>query len=143
MKSPFYFIVESLINKRYNNTKSISGLDVIISTSEEDYISSNRLAKVIEVPLGYSGPITPGDILLVHHNVFKFYYDMRGKQKSGKSFFKDNRMIDEQTGKVQTFNSMVDALNYMGNDGWEFVQAYIVTVGQSNVYHWLLKKQKE
>ncbi len=90
MKSPFYFIVESLINKRYNNTKSISGLDVIISTSEEDYISSNRLAKVIEVPLGYSGPITPGDILLVHHNVFKFYYDMRGRQKSGKSFFKDN-----------------------------------------------------
>ena len=74
MKSPFYFIVESLINKRYNNTKSISGLDIIISTSEEDYISSNRLAKVIEVPLGYSGPITPGDILLVHHNVFKFYF---------------------------------------------------------------------
>jgi len=27
---------------------------------------------------------------LVHHNVFKFYNDMRGRRKSGKSFFKDN-----------------------------------------------------
>jgi hypothetical protein len=38
---------------------------------------------------------------------------------------------------------MVDALNYMGSDQWEFVQAYIVTTGQQNVYHWLLKKRKQ
>ncbi len=60
-----------------------------------------------------------------------------------RSFFQDTRMKDEQTGKVQSFNSMVDALNYMGNNGWEFVQAYIVTMGQQNVYHWMLRKQKE
>jgi len=59
-----------------------------------------------------------------------------------RSFFQDTRMRDEQTGKVQSFNSMVDALNYMGNNGWEFVQAYVVTTGQNNVYHWLLKKEK-
>lgn len=56
-------------------------------------------------------------------------------------FFQDNRLKDE-TGNVQSFNSMVDALNYMGSFGWEFVQAYVVTVGQQNVYHWLLKKKK-
>lgn len=59
-----------------------------------------------------------------------------------KSMWKDNRLKDEITGKVQVFNSMIDALNYMGEDGWEFVQAYIVTIGQQNVYHWLLKKRK-
>src|SRR6188768_3785976 len=59
-----------------------------------------------------------------------------------KSIWKDNRLKDEITGKVQVFNSMVDALNYMGEDGWEFVQAYIVTIGQQNVYHWLLKRKK-
>lgn len=58
-----------------------------------------------------------------------------------RGFFQDNRMRDE-TGKVQTFNSMVDALNYMGTMGWEFEQAYVVTMGQSNVYHWLLKRNK-
>jgi hypothetical protein len=57
-----------------------------------------------------------------------------------KKYFKDTRIKDEQTGKVKTFNSMVDALNYMGEDGWEFVQAYVVTTNQQNVYRWLLRK---
>jgi hypothetical protein len=60
-----------------------------------------------------------------------------------RSFFQDTRVRDEQTGKVTSFNSMVDALNYMGMKGWEFVQAYVVTTGTQNVYHWLLKKKKE
>jgi hypothetical protein len=55
------------------------------------------------------------------------------------------RLRDEQTGKVAVFNSMIDALNYMGNDGWEFEQAYVVTAGggtsSQNVYHWLLSKR--
>jgi hypothetical protein len=38
---------------------------------------------------------------------------------------------------------MVDALNYMGNNGWDFVQAYVVTNGQQNVYRWLLKMKIE
>ncbi len=31
--------------------------------------------------------------MIVHHNVFKFYYDMRGREKSGKSFFKEDLFI--------------------------------------------------
>ena len=27
----------------------------------------------------------------------------------------------------------------MGAKGWEFAQAYAVTTGSANVYHWLLK----
>ena len=60
-----------------------------------------------------------------------------------RKFFGDNRMVDAD-GKVQEFNSMVDAMNYMGTLGWEFEQAYVVTMGSgagaSNVYHWLLSK---
>lgn len=60
-----------------------------------------------------------------------------------RSIWKDNRLKDEVTGKAQSFNSMVDALNYMCEQGWEFTQAYVVTIGQQNVYHWLLKKKKD
>lgn len=59
-----------------------------------------------------------------------------------RSFFQDTRIRDEQTGKVASFNSMVDALNYMGTKGWEFVQAYVVTSSNQNVYRWLLKMKK-
>lgn len=59
----------------------------------------------------------------------------------------DQRLRDEN-GKVITFNSMVDAMNWMGVRGWEFVQAYVITIpsgvgGVQNVYHWLLKKSTE
>lgn len=49
------------------------------------------------------------------------------------------RLVDEN-GEVIVFNSMIDAMNHMGTLGWEFVQAYVVTTGQQNVYHWLLSK---
>lgn len=97
MQSPFYFIVKPKGERRYNNTKEMAGVEVIISTSEEDHKFSNREAIVIEVPRGYSGPIEPGDILLVHHNAFKFYNDMRGNRRSGRSFLKDNLFfVDEE-----------------------------------------------
>ena len=57
----------------------------------------------------------------------------------GQNPYKDKRIIDEN-GKTKTFNSMVDAMNFMGELGWEFEQAYVVTVGNQNVYHWLLSK---
>jgi hypothetical protein len=95
MKSPFYFIAKPVDGKRYANTKDIGGVELIVSTSEEDHKFSNRFAEVIKTPLGYKGPIEPGDILLVHHNVFKFYNDMRGRQKSSHSFFKDDLFFIE------------------------------------------------
>lgn len=46
----------------------------------------------------------------------------------------------DKNGKAISFNSMVDAMNYMGKLGWKFVQAYVVTTSNQNVYHWLLSK---
>ena len=37
MRSPFYFIVSPNKGRRYDNTKEIGGVDVITSTSEEDF----------------------------------------------------------------------------------------------------------
>jgi hypothetical protein len=55
-------------------------------------------------------------------------------------WFADNRMKDEKTGKPIVFNSMVDALNYMGRQGWVLAQAYPVTIQNQNVYHYLLER---
>lgn len=95
MKSPFYFIAKPMEGKRYDNTKNIGGIELIISTSEEDHKFSNRYAEVVELPLGYEGPILPGDTLIVHHNAFKFYNDMKGRRRSGKSFFRDDLFFIE------------------------------------------------
>lgn len=94
MRSPHGFIVSPLGDVRYNSVRN----GIIISTSKEDASNSNRTARVIELPIGYEGPVEKGDLLIVHHNVFKFYNDMQGREKSGKSFIKDNLFFvdDEQ-----------------------------------------------
>ncbi|WP_051878433.1 hypothetical protein [Chryseobacterium sp. FH1] len=56
------------------------------------------------------------------------------------SFFQSNKVKNED-GSNRIFNSMVDAMNYMGALSWEFQQAYVVTIGQQNVYHWLMRKE--
>ena len=96
MKSPTQFIVKPVNGSRYNNTKSIAGVEFIINTSEEEHKFSNRYAEVIETPLDYTGPIKNGDLLIVHHNVFKFYNDIKGKRRSGKSFFKEDLFFIDQ-----------------------------------------------
>lgn len=59
-----------------------------------------------------------------------------------RKFFQGANFIkNEETGKIQSFNSMVDALNYMGDQGWIFVTAYVLSVSNQNVYHYLLKKE--
>jgi hypothetical protein len=39
--------------------------------------------------------VQQGDTLLVHHNAFKFYNDIRGRRKSGRSFFRDDKFFIE------------------------------------------------
>lgn len=63
-----------------------------------------------------------------------------GQETKFFDFQGSSRIVDPETGKPKVFNSMVDAMNFMGALGWEFVQAYVVTVANQNVYHWLLKR---
>lgn len=49
-------------------------------------------------------------------------------------------LLDEN-GKDIKFNSMVAAMNYMGERSRKFIQAYVVTVSNQNVLHWLLYKE--
>lgn len=58
----------------------------------------------------------------------------------GQNPYEDKRIAGED-GKSLTFNSMVDAMNYMGRFGWEFKQAYVVSISGQNIYHWLLSKK--
>ena len=95
MRALHSFIVEPVNNRRYNNILEFEKADFVTSVSEEDHTVSNRFAKVVSLPLYYEGEIEIGDILLVHHNVFKFYNDMYGRRKSGKSYFKDNLFFIE------------------------------------------------
>ena len=96
MKSPLYFIVKPVGGRRYDNIRDFGGIDFIISSSKEDHTASNRFAEVVSTPSRYSGPIKKGDTLLVHHNVFKYYNDMRGRERSSHNFLRDDLFMVDQ-----------------------------------------------
>jgi hypothetical protein len=41
---------------------------------------------------------------------------------------------------LKKFNSVIDALNYMGKDGWIFVNASPVNAGTTQVFHYGFKE---
>jgi len=87
MRSPHFFIAEPIDGKRY---ASVAKSGLVLSTSKEDHKTTQRQAKIISLPLSYKGGAQVGDILLVHHNTFRLYDDMKGREKSGPSHFRDN-----------------------------------------------------
>lgn len=89
MRSPHYFIVKPKDGQRYVSEKK----GLIVSVSKEDYRASTREAIVIETPQDYDGPIQKGDTIIVHHNVFRYYYDMRGREKSSWHYLFDDLFV--------------------------------------------------
>ena len=89
MNSLYDYIIKP-IGERYNNTKKVGTKSLILNTKIENFKIINKLAKVISVPKAYDLPIKPGDVVYVHHNVFRRFYNMKGKQQNSRSYFKED-----------------------------------------------------
>ena len=54
----------------------------------------------------------------------------------------NQQTIRNENGNNQSFNSMVDALNFMEKNGWEYVSNYLVTSGDEQTYRYLLRRKE-
>lgn len=50
---------------------------------------------------------------------------------------------DEETGKQRKFNSIMDAVNYMENNGWQYVDALVVSDSSSVIYRYNFRRKEE
>jgi hypothetical protein len=89
MQSVFNFIVKP-VGDRYNNKVKVDDKELILNTKIENFKSVNKLAEVVSTPLAYSTPIKKGDLIVIHHNVFRRFYDIRGEQKNSRAYFMDD-----------------------------------------------------
>ena len=89
MKSLYDFIIKPL-GDRYENEIKIGDKTLILNTKIESFKSVNNLAVVVETPKAFKTNIQKGDIVLIHHNVFRVFYDMKGVKKNSRSYFKDD-----------------------------------------------------
>lgn len=91
MKNTHAYIVEPL-NGRYNNKKSVDNKELILNTSIEDHKFVNRNGVIVELPIVNDNEyLQIGDEVIVHHNVFRRFYDMRGKEKNSRSYFQEDK----------------------------------------------------
>ena len=110
MKSLYDFIVKP-VGDKYKNTVKISGKDVIINTKIENWKFVNRLAEVVETPLAFKTSIKKGDTIVIHQNVFRIFYDMKGKKKKSRSYFENDLY----------FCSLDQVYLYKNKNGWNTV----------------------
>ena len=89
MKSLYDFIVEPL-GETYNNEIEVEDKKLILNNKVETWKFVNRHAVVKSCPLAYYTGINVGDIVVLHQNVFRVFYDTKGNQKKSRSWFKDN-----------------------------------------------------
>ena len=90
MRSISDFIIKPK-NKRYNNTKQIDGSELLLNSEISDHRYVSRNAIVLALPIAYKGNIKIGDEIIVHHNIFRRWYDVRGIERNSRSYYKENK----------------------------------------------------
>ena len=89
MKSVYNFVVTPK-GKRYNNKKKVGNSELILNTDIFNHKYVNREAIVISTPIVGDTNIKPGDTVILHHNVFRRWNDVKGIERNSRSYFNES-----------------------------------------------------
>lgn len=90
MRSLYNYIIST--NSRYDNKVSVGNKELILNSeiTERDYIFVNRIGTVVNAPINIKTPIQPGNEVIVHHNVFRRWFDVRGNERNSGNYIKED-----------------------------------------------------
>ena len=89
MKSVYNFVVTPK-GERYNNKKKVDDGELILNTEIYNHQYVNREAIVISKPIVGETDIKAGDTVIVHHNVFRRWHNIKGIEKNIRSYFNES-----------------------------------------------------
>jgi hypothetical protein len=95
MKSVYNFVVTPK-GGRYNNKKKVGDSELILNTEIYNHKYINRVATIISTPIIIETDLKPGDEVIVHHNVFRRWHNVKGIEKNSRSYFDENTYIINQ-----------------------------------------------
>lgn len=90
MTAPHSFIVKPKEN-RYKSPKQLGDISIDRVSSIEDAKDVSKSGIVVSLPKNYNGEIEVGDEVIIHHNIFRMYYDVKGKLKYSRAYLYENR----------------------------------------------------
>ena len=83
----------SPIGDRYNNSIRVGEKELVLNTEIFNHQYINRHAKIIATPLLFQSPLNVGDEVIVHHNIFRRWHNVKGVEKNSRSYWKENKYI--------------------------------------------------
>ena len=89
MKSVHNFVVAPK-GERYNNKKKVGDSELILNTEIFNHQYVNREAIVISTPIAGHTEIQAGDTVIVHHNVFRRWHNVKGIEKNSRAYFDES-----------------------------------------------------
>mgnify|MGYP000277120236 CR=1 FL=1 len=130
MKSIYNYIIFS--QNRYNNSTYVEGKELILNTeiTERDYQFVNRIGTIVSTPLLEDNPIKEGVEVILHHNVFRRWHNIRGEEKNSRSYIDDNNYCVNES---QVFSYKRD------NEDWKTLTQHFNAL-HNNFYDKLIEK---
>ena len=92
MRSLYNFVVKPK-GERYNNKKKIGDSELILNTEIFNHQYVNRVATIVSTPKMIETDIKPGDEVIVHHNVFRRWHNIKGVEKNSRSYIGKNTYL--------------------------------------------------
>ena len=89
MRSIYDFII-SPKTSRYNNVKKLSDKKLILNTEIYNHQYVSRRAVVKSIPIVVPTKIQVGDEIIVHHNVFRRWHNVKAEEKNSRSYIDEN-----------------------------------------------------
>ena len=90
MQSLFDFIIKPK-KERYDNIKQIGDQELILNSEISSHQYVSRIGIVLAIPKAEPTDIKVGDEVIIHHNVFRRWYDVRGIEKNSRSYWKEDK----------------------------------------------------
>jgi hypothetical protein len=131
MKSVYNFVVKPK-GERYNNTKKFDGGELILNTDIFQHQYVNREAIVISTPVIGNTNIKPGDTVIVHHNVFRRWNDVKGVERNSKAYFNEDTY----------FINHEQIFLYKQEDKWIAPKGYCFVIPLKATYQFNTKSEK-
>ena len=90
MQSLFDFIIKPK-KERYENIKQIGDQELILNSEISSHQFVSRIGIVLAIPKAEDTDIQVGDEVVIHHNVFRRWYDVRGIERNSRSYWEENK----------------------------------------------------
>jgi hypothetical protein len=90
---PVQDIIIKPFGDRYNNTCKVGDKDLILNTEIFNHQYVNRKAIVFNLPIYNPLGLRKNDIVIVHHNVFRRWHNVKGIEKNSRSFLNEDEYL--------------------------------------------------